>query len=43
MRNAVTDLGLDRLFVIYPGREGYPMAPKIEALPIGELARVTRQ
>jgi uncharacterized protein len=43
MRNAVTDLGLERLFVIYPGREGYPVAPKIEALPVAELARVARQ
>jgi predicted AAA+ superfamily ATPase len=41
MRNAVTDLELDRLLVVYPGPERYPMAPTIEALPVAELGRVT--
>lgn len=38
MRNAITDLGLDRLFVIYPGRESYPLAPKIDVVPLADLA-----
>jgi uncharacterized protein len=38
MRNAVVDLGLDRLFVVYPGRERYAMSETIEALPVNELA-----
>ena len=37
MRNAVSDLELDRLLVIYPGRERYPMAATIEAIPVTEL------
>ena len=37
MRNAITDLGLDHLYVIYPGAERYPLAPNIEALPVVEL------
>lgn len=37
MRTALADLGLDHLFVIYPGDEPYPLAEKISALPISHL------
>ncbi|MBI2706024.1 MAG: ATP-binding protein [Actinobacteria bacterium] len=40
MRNAITDLGLEHLYVVYPGNERYPMAPGIEALPIGDLGSI---
>ena len=37
MRTALADLGLDHLFVIYPGDEPYPLAEKISALPVSHL------
>jgi hypothetical protein len=37
MRIAMTDLELDRLLVIYPGRRRYPLAEKMEVLPLAEL------
>lgn len=37
MRAALADLGLDHLFVIYPGDEPYPLAEKISALPVSHL------
>lgn len=37
MRIAMVDLELDRLLVIYPGRRRYPLADKMEALPLAEL------
>jgi uncharacterized protein len=41
MRNAVVDLALDRLFVVYPGRERYAMSATIEALPVDDLDQLT--
>jgi predicted AAA+ superfamily ATPase len=41
MRVAIRDLSLDHLFVVYPGKESFPMEANISALPlrgIGELA-----
>ncbi len=32
MHNALEALDLDKLYVVYPGDEDWPMAPKIEAL-----------
>lgn len=34
MHIALADLGLDKLFVVYPGNDRYPLHEKIEALPL---------
>lgn len=34
---ALEDLRLDRLFVVYPGQLRYPLAARVEALPLREL------
>jgi predicted AAA+ superfamily ATPase len=39
MQSAVKDLGLERLWVVYPGGEQYRMAENITALPLEILAR----
>ena len=39
MRSAVDDLGLARLWVVHPGRQAYPLAKGIEALPLADLDR----
>lgn len=38
MRSAMTDLGLDRLLVVYPGDRGYKLADAIEVIPLSALA-----
>lgn len=38
MRTSLTDLGLDRLVVIYPGTRRYSLAEGVEVLPLVELA-----
>lgn len=38
IRHAITDLGLHHVFVIYPGADRYPMADRVEALPLSTLA-----
>ncbi|MFN8078553.1 MAG: ATP-binding protein [Kineosporiaceae bacterium] len=40
MRNALEDLDLDRIIVVHPGRERFPLAPSIEALPLSDLAAI---
>ncbi len=40
MANAMADLQLDALYVVYPGTERYPLAPNIEALPLSQLASI---
>jgi predicted AAA+ superfamily ATPase len=37
MHIAVADLDLDQLDVVYPGRDVYPLAPKIRAVPLDRL------
>ena len=37
MRIALGDLKLDELHVVYPGEKRYPLAKKIEAVPLAEL------
>jgi len=37
MQIAVSDLGLERLFVVHQGTDRFELAPGIEALPIAEL------
>lgn len=38
MRIAMSDLRLDTLFVIYPGRKQYTLADRIEVLPASLVA-----
>ena len=38
MHIALEDLGLDHLWVIYPGLTSYPLTDRITALPLSELA-----
>jgi hypothetical protein len=38
IRNALTDLGLSRVAVIYPGLKRYPITDKVEAVPLRSLA-----
>jgi predicted AAA+ superfamily ATPase len=40
MRIAMQDLKLERLWVVYPGKIGYPMDDKIECVPLAELSRI---
>jgi predicted AAA+ superfamily ATPase len=37
MTTAIEDLQLDHLYVVHPGRYGYPLAEKITALPISSF------
>ena len=37
MHTAIADLGLEHLWVIYPGSERYRLREKITALPIGHV------
>lgn len=37
MRIATTDLELDRMIVIYPGARRYPLAEKVEVVPLVEV------
>lgn len=39
---ALDDLGLDRVAVVYPGERRYPLADKVEAVPVGTLAERER-
>ena len=34
---ALEDLGLDQVYVVYPGREGYTLHSRAEALPLTAL------
>jgi predicted AAA+ superfamily ATPase len=40
MRIAMHDLKLERLWVVYPGKTGYPMDENIECVSLAELSRV---
>lgn len=40
MRIALSDLGLKKLFVIYPGTKRYPIDKNIEAFPLDELISI---
>lgn len=37
MHTAIESLGLEKLFVIYPGTAAYPLAPQIHAAPLTDL------
>ncbi|MBM3272582.1 DUF4143 domain-containing protein, partial [Candidatus Kaiserbacteria bacterium] len=38
MRSALADLELDRLVVVYPGPRRYPLADRVEVVPLNEIA-----
>ena len=40
MRTALADLALERLFIVYPGDEGYPLDERIEVVPAARLPRL---
>ena len=40
MHTAIQDLGLERLWVIYPGHQEYPLDDKISVIPIDSLPRI---
>jgi hypothetical protein len=40
MRTAMNDLGLHKLFVIYPGSKRYSLGPNIEVIPVAGLPDV---
>ena len=37
MRTALTDLKLDELHVVYPGKQRYPLADKVNVIPLAEF------
>jgi len=39
MRIALTDLRLDELHVVYPGEKRYPLAKKVEVVPLADLVQ----
>ena len=41
MHQAVADLNLDELWVIYPGESAYHLTEKIRVLPLTELENLT--
>lgn len=38
IRHAISDLGLERVLVVYPGEKRLHLADRVEALPVSELA-----
>ena len=40
MRVALDDLGLERLWIVYPGTETYDLDDRIAALPIADVPRL---
>lgn len=40
MRTAITDLHLDKLWVIYPGDRSYPLADGVDVLPLTKLMQI---
>lgn len=41
MRNALEDLELDHIAVLYPGEQAYPLAEKVMAVPVSNLGQET--
>lgn len=37
IRNAIEDLGLERVAVIYPGQKRYPISERVDAVPLHAL------
>ncbi|MBK6972965.1 MAG: ATP-binding protein [Sterolibacteriaceae bacterium] len=42
IRNALADLGMERVAVVYPGARRYPLADRVEAVPLASLAEPGR-
>jgi len=40
MQQAIEDLRLDHLWVLYPGNKHYPLSADITVLPLAELALI---
>lgn len=40
MQSAIQDLNLKHLWVVYPGRQEYPMDKKITAIPLSQVLKV---
>lgn len=40
MYAALTDLGLEKLWIVYPGRERYSLDKRVEALPLEQVAAI---
>ena len=40
MRVAISDLRLERLFVVYPGEEAFALDSRIEAFPVGDIPKL---
>lgn len=38
MRIALTDLEFERLIILYPGPRRFPLADRVEAVPLAEVA-----
>jgi hypothetical protein len=38
MHIALEDLQLENLYVVYPGKECYPLCKRVEALPLTKLS-----
>ncbi len=43
MRVALEDLGLDHLWIVYPGDEGYILDERITVLPLAEIRTVAKR
>jgi predicted AAA+ superfamily ATPase len=43
MRVAISDLQLDHLWIIYPGKNSYPVDEKISVSPLNEVSNITAQ
>ena len=38
MKIALTDLALDRLLVLYPGKQAYTLGERVDVLPVATVA-----
>jgi hypothetical protein len=43
LRTAMTDLKLERAWIVYPGTSVYPVADRVECVGLGDLDRVRQQ
>ena len=39
MHSALADLDLDRITIVYPGNDAYPLAERVRVAGLGRLAR----
>ena len=43
MRIALADLGLEHLWIIYPGNDGYELDERISVLPLREIQELAQR